>query len=170
MARSRARGGRHLFDSVAPRANNAPVTPPTAHQSGPNRTRRSVALLALAAWTLSGFICPMPVHGMDIAHAHAAVETHKGASHEHGAPQGGSHTDLCCELLADSTAVAQSLAIPSVEKMPVGPFVAVASDAIDLSQSAISPTTILPRTNGPPRIFYQRFATFWSHAPPARHH
>ncbi|MGB8328242.1 MAG: hypothetical protein WCE48_11770 [Steroidobacteraceae bacterium] len=131
------------------------------------RFRRGVALLALTAWTLSGFFCPMPDHGIDTVPAQQHTAALSGQMHEHGNSPNQLDPDLCCQLLSGAHAIAQALAIPTTGKAWKPSFaiatVAVSSSLPEASRSA----RLLPFSHGPPENLYRRFATFWSHAPPA---
>jgi hypothetical protein len=155
------------FDSSASDANNGCVT----HLSAPRaqtrgRFRRAVALLALTAWTLSGFACPMPDHGVGAVRAHEAAAKPGGHVHQHGTSPSHSKSDLCCELLSNAHAIAQPFATPTPEKAHALLFAATGVVVPGLARK-IGPTRRpIPLSNGPPGHPSQRFATFWSQAPP----
>jgi hypothetical protein len=156
------------FDSATVRANNAGVTCLSAHRivTG-GRLRRAVALLALVAWTLSGFVCPIPDHGMNAVQAHDGAPTLGGQVHQHGKSPSHPESDLCCELLGNAHAIAQPIATPTAEKL-AGPSFAAANAAVPSLAAKVDPTRrLIPPPNGPPRSLPQRFPSFWSHAPPA---
>jgi hypothetical protein len=162
-----SRPARSADGRVRCNGNNVDVTHLSAHriQTG-GRFRRAVALLALTAWTLSGFACPMPEHSMGAVQAQHDAPMPGSHVHQHRSP---SHpeSDLCCELLSNAHAIAQPIATPTPEKA-CGSSVAAASAAVPSLVPETDPTTrLIPPSNGPPRNLSQRFATFWSHAPPA---
>src|SRR5882757_2845521 len=149
-------------------ANNAGVTCLRTYRivTG-GRLSRAVALLALVAWTLSGVVCPMPDHGMDAVQAHEDAPTLGGQVQQHGKSPSHPESDLCCERLGNAHAIAQSIAAPTAEKLP-GPSFAAANAAVPSLAAKVDPTRrLIPPTSGPPRSLPQRFASFWSHAPPA---
>jgi hypothetical protein len=158
---------RRSFDSATRRVNNGGLTRLVVHrfQIG-GRLRRAVALLALTAWTLSGFACPMPNHGMGAVHARDDALMPGGYIHQPGKSPGHPESDLCCELLGNAHAIAQSAATLTPEQAPA-PSVGVAGLDVPSLVPQIDPTRRpIPLSNGPPGNLSQRFATFWSHAPP----
>ena len=156
------------FDSASMHRNNARVTRLGACRIGSgDRFRRAVALLAVTAWTLSGFVCPMPDHGMGAVQAHDYASTLGGHVHRHGKSPSQPEPDLCCELVCITHAIAQPIATPTPEKAPALSFAAANEALASLVPEADPSGRLIPLSNGPPQNFYQRFATFWSHAPPA---
>jgi hypothetical protein len=154
------------FDYTTMHANNAGVTLFRACRIEIG-FRRAVALLAVTAWTLSGFVCPMPDHGMGAVQAHDHALTSGGHVHQHGKSPRHTVGDLCCELLGHASAIAQPVSTRTPEKAPALLF-AAAVVAVPSLTPEIDPTRRpIPPSNGPPRSPSQRFATFWSHAPPA---
>lgn len=131
--------------------------------------RSAVAWVAIAACVLRWWVCPIPDAEVSSS---AAV-----AGYQHGLPvhvesPAAEHrdSDLCCQLLSDSTAMAVPLALVSAAKF-IAPLLLIAIVTMGLLAAfAADPLVKLtPTSNGPPRRRYQRFATFWSHAPPAEH-
>jgi hypothetical protein len=123
--------------------------------------------MAIAACLMRWFVCPVP----DVE----AVGSQAIGAHQHGltvhvqSPAADDHDlDSCCQLLSDSNAMAAPVILVSGAKA-MAPFVLVAIVATVLFATfAPAPLVKLPPVaNGPPRRRYQRFATFWSHAPPA---
>jgi len=141
--------------------------PSTQRVKTGGRFRRAVVLLALTAWTLGGFACPMPDHGMGAVQAHDHAPTPGGHIHQHGKPPSHPESDLCCELLCNAHAIAQPVATLKPERAPALLF-AVAGVAVPSLVPETDPARPpIPLSNGPPRNLSQRFASFWSHAPPA---
>ena len=156
------------FDSATTHANNATVSPLTAHRpEAVGRFRRCVALFALAAWTLGHFTCPMPDHGMDVAQAHDEAPALGGHVHEHGQAPAHPESDLCCQLLSGAHAIAQPPATSTNDKALGSSIVAINVTVASLAPETDLATRLIPHSNGPPRNLYVRFATFWAHAPPA---
>jgi hypothetical protein len=131
------------------------------------RFRGAVAVLALAAWTLSAFACPMPDYGTDAVHAHEDAPALRGHVREHGQQTSHPDSDLCCALLSDVHAIAQPLATTAAKAAPAPSVVAAIVEVAGRAADAGPAARLTPLSNGPPRNLYQRFATFWSHAPPA---
>ncbi|MGH8264373.1 MAG: hypothetical protein ACRET4_12895 [Steroidobacteraceae bacterium] len=150
--------------------NNPAVTPQTPSRViDDRRFRGTVVLLALSAWIFSGFICPMAEHGMDANRSHDDVSMARGQVHEHGNSPKRPSPGLCCDLLNGLHAIAQPVATVAPDKVSV-PSLAAGSAPAPISIADAAPIyRPLPHSNGPPRNLYQRFATFWSHAPPADH-
>jgi hypothetical protein len=156
------------FDSAARHANNRDVTHLSAYRvQTRGRFRRAVALLALTAWTLSGFACPMPDHGVGDVQAHDYAATLGRHVHQHGKSLSHPQSDLCCELVCNAHAIAQPIAMRTSEKAPALPFAAAGMAAPSLVPEVDPTRRPIPLSNAPPRSLSQRFATFWSNAPPA---
>ena len=106
-------------------------------------------------------MCPLPDGSEDSSPSTAAFE------HQDAATAPNHHDpDTCCQLLGDASAIAQALAAFSAVKAALPSFPAVLLVATLLAGAAGPVIKLIPVSNGPPRKLYQRFLTFWSHAPP----
>lgn len=138
--------------------------------------RRLVALLAISASTIVRMGCPVPdempdraanVSGTVVASAHepgAPANSH-GSEHANGSEQRHDE-DTCCQILSHSHAIIGAIALSSEAKAAVLSFAPAIVLTTPLAAAAGPVVKLTPFSNGPPRSFYQRFATFWSHAPP----
>jgi len=129
--------------------------------------RSAVVWIAMVACAMRWLVCPLPE-----AEAEGSVPT---AAYQQGlaAPVqslAAEHpdSDFCCQLLSDSNSMAAPLAVVSSTKGMM-PSILIAVAAMMLLAAADPLVKLIPTSNGPPRGRYLRFATFWSHAPPAAH-
>jgi hypothetical protein len=109
----------------------------------------------------------MPDYGTGTVHAHEDAPALRGQVHEHGQQTSHPESDLCCALLSDVHAIAQPLATPAAKAWPAPSLVAAIMEVAARAPEAGPAARLIPLSIGPPRNLYQRFATFWSHAPPA---
>ena len=124
--------------------------------------RRVVALLALTAWILGTFACP------DANDAAAAVHSSLPEEHHNAASTGSLDIDPSCQVLAHFDAVPPSaVAIPEMFKIGAHFAYAVIPVALQSATRSGSYSEVIRPCHGPPRSAAARFATFWSHAPPA---
>ena len=137
------------------------MRPRSPFRSGTGRFRHWVILASTVALAASRLVCPLPDGGEDSSPSTAALEHHDAANgRNHHDP------DTCCQLLGDASAIAQPLALSSAVKAALPSFPAVLLVATLLAGAAGPVIKLIPVSNGPPRKRYQRFMTFWSHAPP----
>lgn len=131
--------------------------------------RSAVVWAAIAACVLRWWVCPVP--DTDTERSSTTAGYQQGVSvHDHGLAAEHPDSDQCCQLLSDSN----SMAVPAALIPPAGdlaPVVLIAIVAMGLlaAWGADPLIKFTPHSNGPPRTRYRRFATFWSHAPPAQH-
>ena len=122
--------------------------------------RNSTAWIAMGAWVMTMLFCPLaaavanPSTDYGIHHLYQDV-----ASLELG-------FDSCCQLLGHTNTVTTSFTGVKAAIVPSPTSSAIGTPA---SVFAVSRDRMLRSTlssDNPPPIKYQRFATFWSHAPP----
>ena len=119
----------------------------------------------LAVWTLTTGLCPVPEHAPEAM----TTQSHAADHHTQGAHSPQHDADVCCQVLGHAYAVAPSLAGKSAAKAVAAPIL-IAAAQVDLSSPpSRAGMQLIPVSTGPPRVLYQRFTTFWSHAPPAEH-
>jgi hypothetical protein len=109
----------------------------------------------------------MPDHGVGAVQARSGAPMAAGHVHRHGNSPSHAESDLCCELLCIPHAIAQPIATPTPEKAPALSFAAENEAVPSLVPEADPTGRPIPASSGPPGNLCQRFATFWSHAPPA---
>jgi hypothetical protein len=131
--------------------------------------RSAVVWAVIAACVLRWWACPVP--DTDTENSPTTAGYQQGISgHAYNLATEHHDADLCCQLLSDSNA----MAVPSALISPtsyLAPLVLIAIVAMDLLAAFAADPVIkfTPTSNGPPGGRYRRFATFWSHAPPAQH-
>jgi hypothetical protein len=159
-----------FVDTATAHANNPTVTSRTpCRATYTGRFRRGVVALSLIAWTLSSFACPMPDHGKDFANPHGTALAAGNHTHHHAHASNRSSPDLCCQLLSDSHAIVKDIVAPTAPKAPTSSNYLASAQTVPLGDTADQQAQVTPRSDGPPQNLYQRFATFWAHAPPADH-
>lgn len=130
-------------------------------RSGTERFRQYVVLASIVALTASRLLCPVP----DLIDDSSPSQKVSGEQYAGDAP--GQHDpDTCCQLLDDANAIAQPLAIDAVVKAALPSVPAALLVTVSLAAAAGPVIKLIPVSNGPPQRRYQRFMTFWSHAPP----
>lgn len=130
------------------------------------RWRRAVAWIAIAFWMARTLVCPVPDLDTDDP---PSVETHQPAAPEHNENSAPAQheADLCCQLLKDTSTIAKPTAwLPSLKAQLSLLPLALLLLTLSLPAPAGRRVKLVPFSNGPPRSPYQRFATFWAHAPP----
>lgn len=132
-------------------------------------------VLALAAWTLSRLVCPIPEE--NAGEPLSAQESHpssvRSALSDHFGTEVPTvtsdrhHTDDCCQVLGASKAISEPLLAHSAFKSNDSSLPALAFATLEVPAPPSRFIKLSPYSNGPPSERYRRFATFWPHAPPA---
>lgn len=132
------------------------ILPPRAA----GRLQRVALFLGLASWALVTFICPVPDMALDVQPAQPV--------HEHHHANGPAHpdSDPCCQSLARAPFIIEAAVGTAGTKAPVPAFSVTILEPLLPALADPLVGTLIPRSTGPPRSLYLRFATFWAHAPP----
>jgi len=147
------------FDLRLWRTNNGPVTVTYSSRSRISGSRRFIVVLAVAAWFISRLVCPVPDEAANTSST-VASERNEATTSKHD------DSDLCCQLLGNAHAIAEPLVLFAAVKMV--PLLLLGFVVTLLLAAATDPVfKLIPVANSPPRSRYQRFTTFWPHAPPA---
>lgn len=135
----------------------------------PSRFRSAVVWAVIAACVLRWWVCPVP--DTDVQSSQTTAGYQQGISgHAHRLAAEHRDSDLCCQLLSDSNAIAvPSALIPPASYLAPMVLIAIVAMGLLAAFAADPLVKLIPTSNGPPRSRYRRFATFWSHAPPAQH-
>ena len=121
------------------------------------RLQRITLFLGLAAWAMVSVICPVP----DMAPNVQPVPEHHHAN-------GPAHddSDPCCQLRARAPFIIEARVGTAAIKAPLPAFSMAILEPLIPALADPLVGTLIPRSHGPPRDLYLRFATFWAHAPP----
>lgn len=136
---------------------------------------RAVVLLALLAWVLARWVCPVPEEISDAtpdtpsslsAQTPGLLKTPRASFDQVRDAEPQQDEDLCCQILGHTNAIVAAPAVFSEGYASV-PVFALAVAIAALVVGTVRPfVKLYQSSNGPPRSRYQRFLTFWSRAPP----